>query len=70
MQKTLVFLKINAFFLQKNAFSYGKYTFVQKKAFSCRKMHFPTGKCGSWGTHGRKPQEIAGGSQGSKNQER
>ena len=28
-------------------------------------MHFPAEKCGFRGAHGRKPQEIAGGLQGS-----
>ena len=40
--------------------------FLQKHAFSCRKMHFPAGKCGFRGAHRRKPQEITRGFKGSR----
>ena len=38
----------------------------RKNAFSCRKMHFPAENAVFGGAHGRKPQEIAGGLQGSR----
>ena len=47
-----------------------KCTFVQRNAFSCRKMHLPALKKKQsflgGGAHGRKPQEIAEGFQGSR----
>ena len=56
-------------FLQKNSFSYRemhfpteKCTFLQKMNLSCRRMRFS----GGGGAHGRKPQEIARGFQGSR----
>ena len=51
---------------KKSAFPTEKCTFLQKNAFSCRKMHFPAEKCGFRGAHGREPQEIARGFQGSR----
>ena len=40
--------------------------FPAEKCLFMQKMHFPAEKWGFRGAHGRKPQEIAGGFQGSR----
>ena len=54
---------------EKNVFSYRKMQFPTENALSCRKMHFHAEKCKFLqknAVFGRKPQEIAGGLQGSR----